>query len=170
MKKTMMAVLVMIACFPAAGQNQNENLIRLANEAGQATVKGDFARLVDLTYPKLVAMAGGREMMISFLEKDSRESKSQGMELLSMTCSSPIQIETVGKETFAILPIVLKLKVPEGTLLAKSSMIGITEDSGKTWTFVSADSSNPKMMKALFPEAADKLKIPADERPVLVKP
>jgi hypothetical protein len=170
MKKTRLAVLLIIACLPAAGQDQNENLIRLANESGEAMVKGDFARLVELTYPKLVAFAGGREKMIAFLEKDVRESKSQGMEILSMVASNPIQLETVGKETFAIVPIVLRMRVPKGTLLGKSFMIGITENSGKTWTFVSGDSSNPKMMKALFPEAADKLKIPAEERPVLVKP
>ena len=151
----------------ASGQSGNENLKRLADESGRAFVNRDFSRLVDLTYPKLVVLLGGRTKMIAFLERGVREMRAQGAEMLSMSPSEPTQVTTIGRQVFAVLPVTMRIKVPEGVLVGESFMIGVSSDRGKSWTFVNGDNLDERRMRVLFPSAVGKLKLPPVKPPTL---
>lgn len=161
------ALNIFLLSTSAFGQTDFKNLKSQADESGKAFVSRDFNRLVDLTYPKLVELVGGRAKMIAFLEKGTNEMKAQGAEVISMSVHDPTQVIKVGKQMFAVLPVTLKMKVPEGVLVGKSFMLGISDHRGDRWTFVNGSSFSDKMAETLFPAAKGKLKIPAEEPPVL---
>lgn len=150
-------------------QAVNETLKKQAEESGQAFVSGDFNKLVDLTYPKLVELLGGRAKMVAFLQNGTREMRAQGAEVLSMSATDPIQVTTIGRQLFAVVPVTLKVKVPVGIAVSKSFMVGISSDRGRSWTFVDGSYLDEQRMRILFPTAVGKLKFPPEEKPTLYR-
>jgi hypothetical protein len=65
----------------------------------------------------------------------------------------------------------MSMKVPDGILVGEAFMIAYSKDKGEHWTFVNANSgaAYDEQLKTLFPNAADKLRIPELKRPVLQK-
>ena len=60
-----------------------EEIKARAEESSNACLKGDYQKCVDLTYPKLVELMGGRTKMISVMEQQWKEIKAQGFEFTS---------------------------------------------------------------------------------------
>ena len=149
------------------GQTVNETLRKQAEQSGQAFITGDFNKLVDLTYPRLIEILGGRAKMVAFLQKGVQEMKAQGAEVLSLSAADPTQVTTIDRQLFAVLPVTLKLKVSEGILVSKSFMVGISNDGGRSWTFVDGSYLDERRMKILLPTAVGKLKFPPKEKPTL---
>ena len=143
-----------------------------ADELNQASLKGDDARAADLTYPKLIEVMGGREQYIRNLQAVREEMQSEKFSVLSATIEEPTDVVEVEKQLYAIVPLTMRMKVPEGVLVGRSSMIGVSNDGGKNWTFVTGnrDQLKGEALKILFPSAADKLKIPEATEPVLERP
>ena len=140
-----------------------------ADELNQASLKGDDARAADLTYPKLIEVMGGREQYIHNLQTVRDKMQSEKFSVLSATIEEPTDVIEVDKQLYAIVPLTMRMKVPEGVLVGRSSMIGVSTDAGKNWTFVTGNRDQLKddALKILFPNAADKLKIPQASEPVL---
>ena len=165
---------------PAAANNQPstpasaataENypaLVTQAQEVNDAFRRRDFGRMVDLTYPKVIETAGGRDKMIAGLAKGLKEMESEGVTVLSSTAAAPIQIVHVSNWIYAVVPTTLKVKAKDGTFQTESSMIGISSDSGAHWTFIDAGGKDHKELKNLLPATADALKLPADKEPVKI--
>ncbi len=60
---------------------------KLARECADATVKKDFAKVVDLTHPSAVAAGGGREKVIKLVEAEIKKAEQDGVKMLSRkTC------------------------------------------------------------------------------------
>jgi hypothetical protein len=137
-------------------------------------MEGNYERLADFTYPKIVEMMGGREKMAEYVRKGMAEVKSQGFETLSYSpAAAPTQVLREGGQFYAILPAKLRMRTPSGVnFISESFMIAVSADDGKNWTFVSGATADAAKLKLLMPEVADKLKLPAvrnypeaDEKP-----
>ena len=134
-----------------------------AEELAKATVAHDFAKVADLTYPKVVEIFGGKERMIAVLNNDSTQMKAEGFELLTMTIGEIKQIAKIETEIFAIVPVKITFKSPDGKEAGESSLVGISIDNGLNWKFI--DGMNQEKFKANFPKAAEKLQIPEEKPP-----
>src|SRR5690242_6235956 len=62
---------------------------RKVEELNKATIDGDFAKIADLTHPKVVKLMGGREKMISVLESGIKDMKSKGYAFRSAKVDAP---------------------------------------------------------------------------------
>ena len=153
----------------AQPQVNTEKLKQQAQELSDAVVNGDYPRAVDLTYPKLVRLMGGRAQFIAYYEKSMKELQSDRFRLYEIIVGEPRDILKIGPEYYAIVPSKMKMKVAEGTLVGDAFMIGISADGGKNWTFVDSPSATDKTKSAILfgPAAAGKLQIPESKRPVL---
>jgi hypothetical protein len=138
------------------------NLKIQAEALVKATVSGDFAKVADFTYPNVVKEFGGKEKMIAVLKNDSAQMKAEGFELTAITVGEIKQIAKVDLEIFAVVPVKITIKSPEGKEAGESSMVGISTDNGVNWKFING--INQERFKAAFPKAAEKLQIP-DEKP-----
>lgn len=146
------------------GGSPAENAQRQAEQIADFFIKGEYDKFFDVTHPKIVEKTGGREKMTAQIKESIEEMKSQGVEFVSMTVDKPTQIETVGKETFAILPAKLTLRAPAGDSVQESFLLGVSEDNGQNWKFVNG--STKAQLKTLFPAAVEKLRIPEPKAPV----
>lgn len=143
------------------------NLKIQAGEVAQATVSGDFAKLIDYTYPKILAKLGGKDKMLAFLKNDSAQMKAEGFELEAVEIGKIKQIVVVDNEIFAVVPMTMKIKSPNGKAIGESSFVGVSNDNGKNWKFLNG--INQERFKSLFPRAAEKLQIPVDQAPKIIE-
>lgn len=174
MTKTSLLILVCLITLPTTvfGQyNLNtENLKRQAQELSDSMLNGNYERAADLTFPKLVQLIGGRTQYIAMLKKSAPEMHSEQLRITSITVGEPRDFVNEGRTHYAIVPMTMKFKVKEGTLIGEAYMIGSSSDGGKNWTFVDSGgrSLQRAQLRTLFGPAADKLKLPEMKQPVLI--
>jgi hypothetical protein len=153
----------------SSGQPENyPNLVAQAQEVNDAFRRRDFARMIDLTYPKAVEAAGGRDKMVAALAKGMKEMEAEGVTVLSSTAGAPTQIVHISGSVYAVVPTTLKVKARDGIFQTESSMIGISADSGATWTFIDAGGKDQTQLKKMLPDVADKLNLPPEKQPVKI--
>jgi hypothetical protein len=125
---------------------------------GQAVMVNDAAAVVRMTYPKLVEMMGGKEGM----ESELRKIYDQGFAVEKVTIGNVSEILTVGTEVQATVEEEIRIAAPgQGVFLAHGTLIGISEDGGKTWRFIDASqTTDVSAYRKLFPNLSPKLSIP----------
>src|SRR5262245_19305870 len=138
-----------------------------ANQLSEAMLSGNYERAADLTYPKLVELIGGRTKYVGVLETQFKDMEAQNFRLISNVAADPQDVIEVEKVIYAIVPTTMKIRVREGILVGESYLIGVSNDGGEHWTFLSSRSNSREKLKILFPAAADKLRLPEEKRPVL---
>ena len=153
---------------PAATVENYPSLVGQAQEVNDAFRRRDFGRMVDLTYPKVIEAAGGRDKMIVALAKGMKEMETEGVSVLSSTAEAPTQIVHVSEWIYAVVPTTLKVKAQTGTFKTESSMIGISPDRGANWTFIDAGGKDHKQLLSMLPAPAESLKLPAEKEPVKI--
>jgi len=150
---------------PPATVENYPNLVARAQEVNDAFRRRDFARMADLTYPKVIEAAGGRDKIIASLAKGLKDMEAEGVSVLSSTAGEPTQIVHVSGSIYAVVPTTLKVKAQDGIFKTESSMIGISSDNGANWTFVDAGGKDHNQLKSILP-AVEKLNLPPDKEPV----
>ena len=90
------------------------------------------------------------------------------MVVLSSTAGTPTQTVHVSGSIYAVLPTTLKVKAQDGIFQTESSMIGISADSGATWTFIDAGGKDRSQLTKMLPGVADKLNLPPEKQPVKI--
>jgi hypothetical protein len=157
----------------ASADPQTERIRELAADNSAALTSGNYARLVELTYPKVVEMIGGRDKMIETLRRGSEDMKAHGSAILGAEVSEPKEVVTAGDKQFAIVPMTVRVQVPDGTLRSKGFLIAVSEDRGKTWTFVDGaglvrePGKEKEKLAQILPDFPPQLSLPAREQPVL---
>lgn len=151
----------------AAADTPEKTAQRKANEVAQATVKGDFEKITDYTYPKVIDDMGGREKMIAAMRTGLKDMNTRGIIFLSAKVDDAAPVVPGGDDIYTIVPFTLEIKVPNGRLTTKSFFLGISSDKGKTWTFVDGSGISNDRLKAktLLPNLPTKLKLPQQKKP-----
>jgi hypothetical protein len=164
------ALFAALLCAAGSARAQSEDLKEvkaLAEESGRAFLAGDFAKLADLTYPKVVQMMGGKANMVSFLEAGQKQMQSEGFEIVSYTVGEPEKVVRAGTKLLVVVPTVLKAKVREGVLTQPSYLLGVSDARRKKWTFIDGSSLDASKLRTVLPEAAGRVALPKKQEPTL---
>lgn len=151
---------------------QPELIKAKAEECQMAFLHGDYGRMADLTYPRVVARIGGREAFIKAIRKNMDEIAADGFTLDTMIVRLPTRIVTTKRRIYGVVPYDLIMQTPEGRLLQESIMLGISEDKGTSWTFIDINSESAKMLQGVFPDEkglSKRLALPARKQPRLIE-
>ena len=150
----------------SAGENY-PNLTARAKELEDALSRKDYGKVVDLTYPKLVEYAGGREKLLTAMTNELKTMEAEGVEIISSTSSAPSQFVHEANGIYAVVPITSKFKARDGVFQVEGSLIAISTDGGQNWTFVDSTGKDQTELKKVIP-GFDKLKLPPEKEPVKV--
>jgi hypothetical protein len=131
-----------------------------ANILAQAMIAGDYATIINHTYPKAVQMAGGKQKMISIVNQGMAQMKTQGVIFESATVGSPGKFYKAGAETHCLVPENLTIKLPNAHIISHSYLLAISKDGGKTWSFLDLNNSSSDKIKQLIPNFNPALQIP----------
>jgi hypothetical protein len=143
-----------------------EEIRAKAEESLNAFIGGDYQKLADLTYPKLVELMGGKAKMIAVSEQQMKAMKAQGVEIDSVSISVPKEVVPIESQYFAFVPYTLKMKTPKGVLTQQSHMLAISNKDNLNWTFLDVTQVNESQLKTLVPNVVGKLTFPEKQQPV----
>ena len=145
--------------------NYSDIIKEQAETMSQFLLKKNFKSFTQFTYPKLVEMMGGEQKMIETLEKASTQMEADGTAYLNVTIGEPSRVLSFQNEMQCIIPQTLEIKVPNGRVLTKSSLIAISIDNGKSWYFVDTSGKDIQTMKKVLPNLSEELIIPVKKKP-----
>jgi hypothetical protein len=172
--RTVLTLFALALCAQlGSADSQTERIRTIAAENSAALTSGNYARLVDLTYPKLVEMMGGRDKMIEMLRSGAEDMKAHGSAILGAEIAEPREIVTANDKQFAIVPMTVRVQVPEGTLRSNGFLIAVSDDRGKTWKFIDGaglhktSRNERETLAQILPDFPAQLSLPAWEPPVL---
>ena len=143
------------------------NLMARAQELMDAVAQKNYAKIVDLTYPKVIEVGGGREKLLAATTDEVKSMEAEGVVIISSKTSPPSQILHDADAIFAVVPVTTKVKATGGTFQTEGSLIGISSDGGANWTFVDATGKDQTELKMVLPNL-DKLNIPPEKAPVKI--
>ncbi len=106
--------------------------------------------------------------MIEGMATVMKDMKANGTVFKSVKVGDPTDPVPVGKELYIVVPFTFEIVTPTNRVAVKSSLLGISGDGGKTWTFVDAQAGRESIKKS-FPELPDKLEFPKKEPPTVIK-
>jgi hypothetical protein len=153
---------------PLSLMAQDTTLVkRQASILALAVTNGDYKTLVDHMYPRLVEMMGGKEKMLALATKSMDQLKTQGITFENASVGSPGKFYKAGAEIHCIVPETLTLKLPSGHAVSHSSLLAISSDGGKNWSFIDLNQGTIDAIPQIFPYFNHDLKIPEPTAPVL---
>jgi hypothetical protein len=172
MIRAIAAVCLVGACGWASAQKPLEpaEIKKLAQGLGDATIKGEYDKVIDSTHDGLVKMLGGRDKAIEATKTAMKGVAEKGVTISKYTVGDPGEQVTEGANTFTVLTTVTELKAPVGKIVSKGYLLGISADGGKTWKFADgAGLQNAKVRETALPKLPEKLKLPEPSKPEVVK-
>lgn len=152
---------------PTTTAENYPNLAARAQELMDAVAQKDYAKIVDLTYPKVIEVGGGREKLLAATTDEVKSMEAEGVVIISSATSAPTQILHDGGAIFAVVPVTTRVKATSGTFQTEGSLIGISTDGGANWTFVDATGKDQTELKTVLPNL-DKLNLPPEKAPVKI--
>jgi hypothetical protein len=152
---------------PSSASENYPNLTAQAKQLEEALGRKDYGKVIDLTYPKVIEVAGGREKMLAETTKEVQSMEAEGVVIISSSCGTPTQFVSDAGGIYAVIPVVSKVKATDGIFQTEGCLIGISMDGGQNWTFVDATGKDQKELKQVLPNL-DKFNLPPEKAPVKV--
>ncbi|MFD1143578.1 hypothetical protein ACFQ4C_20795 [Larkinella insperata] len=154
-------------CFAQAqpASDYGQTIKKQAETMGQSLLKKDFNTFVQFAHPSILTMAGGKQKMIEGLTQGMKAMETQGGGILNVAVGEPSTILTTKDGLQCTLPQVIDLKVPNGKLVSKSTLIAVSTDKGSNWYFIDTSGKDLATMQKVIPSLSSELVIPPAEEP-----
>ena len=141
---------------------------RQARQMYDASMKRDYARAFEFTYPAAVEAAGGRERMIEGARALFKEMDDNGARWHSTTVGRPTQIVSEGGTMYAVVPTTIEWSFQGREMPGSSYVLGVSTDGGKRWMFVDGVAlAHPALRRKVFPSLPPSLVLPIPALPGL---
>ncbi|MEB0262170.1 MULTISPECIES: hypothetical protein [unclassified Mucilaginibacter] len=158
--------LIVLFILPVSVFAQNPAFVKQqATVVANALFKSDYKTIVDHTYPKAVAMGGGKEKMLQMMTTGINQMKAQGFVFEKVTIGTAGKFYKAGNEIHCIIPESLVMKTPQGRFATTSSLLCVSGDGGKNWSFLDLNRGTINSVKTLFPNFNSNLVIPTPQVP-----
>lgn len=138
-----------------SAQEDDATTVKLIKEKAQAmltaTLNGDYETVVKSTYEPALQTLGGREGALKTIKEQMDQMKASGMKITKCKLEAPQKIHRTADMEFVIVPTTTEIDIPNATVDAKSYLLGISSDQGKSWKFVDGAglASKPKWLPQL---------------------
>jgi hypothetical protein len=132
-------------------------------------IEKKYNEFTRFTYPPVVKKFGGEQNMVTTLKKELDKLETQGYTFTNATIEKPLKMIHFNKMLQCSLTENLEIKIPGGNLRATSTLIGISTDNGKNWTFIDTHGSDLASLQKIVPDLSNDLDIPKKTEPVFYK-
>lgn len=152
----------------AAATTREARCQEAARACGARFVAGEDAAIVDCMPPEGLRASGGRAAVLKELESGKAEMAKHGVRIEGSEIDAPHDFVAVDDHVFAIVPQRTTIKVPEGHLLQRGYLLGVSTDGGDTWRFLDGAGLSRDRLKKLFTHFPDSFPLPEIQEPELV--
>lgn len=165
MKKLILYTILI--CFASNVKAQDTATVkRTALLVADAFLKGNYDTLLTYTYPKALAIGGGKAEMMQAISKVTEDLKNAGMSFRSVSLGPVGKFYKAGEEIHCVIPQTMLMNVKGGYVSSISPLMGISSDNGKSWTFIHAGNMTEQKIKMLFPNFNKELVLEKSTMPV----
>lgn len=141
-----------------------------AEEVKKAILGGDYAKMADLTHPKVIEVMGGKDKMVAATKAVMDQMKAQQIEIKSYTIDKPGAPVVDGQTAYVVLPTRMEMTAPKTKVLSESYLLGTSTDAGKSWTFVDGTGlAQGPVRDTILPNLPKDLKLPEPKPPMVTK-
>lgn len=165
MKKTLLIALLLLPYIFSYAQPA-VNALKSAELMANAFVKGDYDTFSTYNHQMIVKNLGGKQKMITHLQKEMKKMADEGVTFKNVSVGEVSKIYKSGNELQCGIIQTLVMGVNGGTLTARSSLLGFSTDSGKSWTFANVGNNTAAQLKAMFPNYNQQLVLEKPSEPV----
>ena len=132
-----------------------------------AFVNENYALLLDYTYPKILTIAGGRDVLMDMVVQMMSDLKASGVTVDSAKVGEPGEIYKAGTELHALITQYIYMKIPGGRMVSESALLAVSADNGSRWYFLDIKQLTPELKQEFFPDFNKDLIIPEPKAPVI---
>lgn len=158
--------LLVLFVLPVAALAQSPAVVKQqATVVANALYKSDYKTIVDHTYPKAVAMGGGKQKMLQMMTTGINQMKTQGYIFEKINIGEPGKFYKAGNEIHCLVPENIIMKTPKGRFAMQSNILCISGDGGKNWSFLDMNQGTIGSVKTLLPNFNSALVIPTPAPP-----
>lgn len=137
-----------------------------AEKMGKFFLEGDYASFVLYNNPAIIDMMGGKQKMAEILQEQIMGMKDDSVSVINISFEKPMQFCTVNNIMQCTVGQILELQVPKGKMISKTTLIGVSKDNGKNWTFADVAGKDPELIKKILPSVCASIIIPEKPQPV----
>ncbi|HEK19815.1 MULTISPECIES: hypothetical protein [unclassified Mucilaginibacter] len=144
-----------------------DNLLvkKLAGRFAKATFTADTKTVLSMSYPGLIKLSGGAEAMAKLINDRIEALRARGVIAFDGWVNAPGPFYKAGTQLLCLLPETVKMKVLNGVYISNSYLLAISNDKGKTWTFMDVGNMPKNVLLRLLPDFNAALEIPAPTPP-----
>lgn len=129
----------------------------------------NYPEYIKYVHPKIVAMMGGKQKMVTVLKKTMKDMEEKGISFIEMNCGEPSPVISTKATLQCVVPQHIQLKTEGGKLLTTGYLIAISSNNGKTWHFIDSSSKTLEELKETFPDLSSQIVIPERSQPEFIK-
>ncbi|MEN9884107.1 MAG: hypothetical protein RLZZ420_1324 [Bacteroidota bacterium] len=150
-----------VNCFLAGSAQQHHSAIKqAAMEMGNALVKKDGDRFLSYMHPSMISLAGGKTQLRLMADSAFKVVEQVGGRVSRISFGNPSPVLQFRNTLQAVISQQMLLTTLLGNAELSSSLIAISADKGKTWTFIDTNLFNVKQIKSAMPDISPELVIP----------
>jgi hypothetical protein len=145
-----------------AAQNLKIQAVKMAS----AFMNGNYQVFTNYTCPLVVKSMGGEAKMADVLKKTASNMKMHGMIVSKITFDEPSTIIKSGNEFQSTLAQRTEIKLARGRIVTTSTLIAISNDNGKDWTFIDTSNKDMATLRKALPNLSPSIVIAPTQAPV----
>ncbi len=151
-------------CFAQSTKELKEWALRDAKIASQATLKMDFDKVLDHTYPSALELMGGREKALDLIKATFSTMKENGFVFEKADVLGVSDIVFEDNQYRCYIEGFNQMVMSGMRIKSKSYLLGIYNSEEKFWYFLEAKQlKNEAMVNKVLPNFKTSLEIPDDE-------
>ena len=165
MKKVFFTIVFFCFSVVLFAQTQSVVIKTQAMEMARALLKKDYSTFARYIHPDILKKAGGQEKLVEKMDTINAKSKEFGAEIKKVVIGNPGPVINYKNELQCVVPQSTEMQTVFGKLELETSLIAISSDGGKNWTFIDTSIYNIKDVKASLPHLSPDLVIPPAKQP-----
>jgi hypothetical protein len=167
---SLLAVALLVVPARAEEKIDTAKIEEQARVLCKAYLDADWEKLVAMTHPRVIEIAGGKDKTVDLAKKVANQLKIQGFAFKDFKVGKAETPVVSGKTVYAVVHTSLVLSTFGSTLQSESFLLAISGDAGKTWKFVDGTGlEDPDKRKRFFSDLPTELKLPEPKEPTVIK-
>jgi hypothetical protein len=136
-----------------------------AMDMGNALAQKNSKKLISYMHPVMIELAGGEEQLQVISDSALTVFEQLGGKVSKISYGNPGEVVNHKKILQSVIPQTMTLTSFIADIELSTSLIAISEDSGKSWRFIDTNLFNIKQIKSAMPEISPSLVIPKSTPP-----
>jgi hypothetical protein len=144
---------------PIASVASEADVLAILKPVGEATLRGDLAAAIDITYEPALEDLGGRKALRETVATMKSQMVAQGMQLKRLEYKRPFRFIRGKERQYVVVPTLTEIAFPGGGVRVHGFELGVEVSPGK-WRFITGSHAKKETIAKYFPDFPASEKLP----------